>query len=318
MTVKVLLHFGSPKNRDEVGPFLKDILADYCKPLSIVALPFARRSAVKKYEAVGFKGSQGVENLAGKLGKSFILAARYGRPSIKDALKIVDGTGPENVTVLPLFPHASLEMFDSIVQEFMRLERSSYHGMHFRWTGPFFDHPLFIDAWTDSIKKSLDEFESRDSVHIIFSAHAIPDGDNDYEHQVMKTAELITSSLGSLNPSSVAYQSAMRIGKWSRPSIEEEIRKLALGGVSACLIVPVSFLFDNVETLFDIDRSIIPAAKIAGMKDIRRAAPPGDSEKIVEMFEDIINTVPPLCKGRLGGVDLPPPPLLTKEGNGLL
>lgn len=285
MTSTLVIHFGSPKNRGEVAPFIDAIVADHLGLLARPVAFWAKRSALKKYDAVGFGGARSVDELTEKLGQDFIVASQYGRPSLEDALSKMDERGIESAVVLPLYPHASLEMYGLIFKKIEDLKKRCFRGLHFVWSGPFYDNPLFVDAWAGSIENSLGEFENKNRVHIIFSAHAIP-SDRDYESQVLESANLIWGALGLKNPMSVAYQSAM--GKnWSHPSIEDEIVRLVKEGVSDCLIVPISFLFDNVETLFDIDRIAIPAAKRAGMRDVRRASPPGVSDKIIHLIESL-------------------------------
>jgi ferrochelatase len=285
MTATLLVHFGSPRDRAEVAPFINAIFADHFGPLArVLAFP-ARRSALKKYDAVGFGGAEGMDELARRLGGDFFVASQYGTVSIEDALSKIEEKGLEEAAVVPLYPHASLEMYDLIFKKMERLRKLYFRDMRFSWAGPFYDHPLFVDAWAESIEKSLGEFENRNSTAIIFSAHAVP-SDAGYEKQVLESARLIGLAIGLEKQAGVAYQSAM--GKrWSSPSIEEELSRLARNGVRDCLIVPISFLFDNVETLFDIDRVAIPAAKSAGMRDVRRATPPGHSENIIQMILEV-------------------------------
>lgn len=326
MTALLIIHFGAPRDRAEIAPFLDDIFSDhygiFAKPIALLA----RHSALKKYAAVGFTGRPeallldsvtlrskttplSFERNAVESRTHIFLAAQYGRPSIEEVLEKIDAAGIDEVKVVPLYPHASLEMYDQIFEKIYHLKRLYFRSMRIAWAGPFYDNPLFIDAWKDSVKKSLDEFENKDAVRLIFCAHAIPliatpftqslskgemistcastsSARTEYDLQVECSAKLICQALGFQNPLSIAYQSAMG-RNWSSPFIEAEISRLAQNGVLDCLIAPISFLFDNVETLFDIDRVAIPAAKRAGMRDVRRATPPGSSEKIVNMFLDI-------------------------------
>ncbi len=288
MTATLLVHFGSPANRKEVGPFINDIFAARLGFFSRPVAFLARHRALKKYDAVGFAASDEIRRFTERLGENVFVAAQYGKPPMGDALSEIEGKGIETVRILPLYPHATLEMYDEIASKISRLKKQYFRNIHIRWAGPFYDHPLFIEAWADQVKKSLGEFENRDSVHIIFSAHAMPPnrGDNSYERQVEESASLISKALGSKNSTSVAYQSAMG-RSWSSPPLETELSRFVHRGISDCLVVPISFLFDNVETLFDIDRVAIPAAKRAGMRDVRRAAPPGSSETIVKMFSGL-------------------------------
>jgi ferrochelatase len=409
MTAILLIHFGTPRNKTEIGPFLEALFSDpanwpfenkflqkvLAKPIALAA----RRSSIRKYESVGFNQSSAgqIEKLRERLIEAFhssnppsppftkggmkfstpfekgegkiippfekggmggflknniFIAVRYGKPSIEEAFERIDRAGTERITVLPLYPHASIEMYDSLFKECHRLRQLYYRNFRFAWAGAFYDHPLFISAWTDSIETALrtllrnppeiasssfDKLRTpRNDTHLLFSAHALPipprilplckgefppeadpplaeegvDPDlpspslpykgreswvfTNYQHQVECTAQAIWQSLGSKHPMSIAYQSRTRFGRWSSPSLEDEIHRLAKNGVSHCLIVPISFLFDNVETLIDIDRVAMPLGIKTGMHEIRRARPPGDSQKIVEMIVDIVKNTSPL------------------------
>ena len=281
MSANIIVHFGSPGSRSEITPFINGIFADtfpfFAKPLAFLASMRAR----KKYEHTGFVGEKKIGEFVKKLGDNYFLAAQHGRPSIDEVLEKIESAGHDDLKIIPLFPHAGPEMFGSLVEKFCKLKRRYYRGMKFKWAGPFFDNPLFIEAWADAIKNALAGFQN--GPHIIFSAHAVPNDDADYRAQVEQSADSIVKSMNIRNTWSVAYQSGMRFGRWSRPSLIEELLK----GNLNCLIAPISFLFDNVETLFDIDRVAVPAAANAATRDIRRVSPPGDSEKIVKMFLEI-------------------------------
>ena len=386
MTAILIIHFGSPRNRSEVAPFLNAIFSDpanwpfenkfiqkiLAKPIALAA----RRSSIRKYETVGFNQSSAsqIEKLRERLSEiitphpnplpqgergffatppprggrvregvtTVFAAARYGLPTIESAFEQIDAQGHEQVIIIPFYPHASIEMYDSLFKECHRLRQLYYRNFRFAWAGVFYDHPLFISAWTDSIETALrtllrnppeiasssfDKLRTpRNDTHLLFSAHAHPlthpsplggegkrklflpleekpalsnvegvgmRGISSYEQQVEYTAKSIWQSLGSKHPMSIAYQSRTRFGRWSSPSLEDEIHRLAKNGVSTCLIVPISFLFDNVETLIDIDRVAIPLGTKAGVHEVRRAKPPGDSQKIVEMVVDIMKIASP-------------------------
>ncbi len=289
MTATLIIHFGSPRNVSEVRPFLERIFKDNMP--GVLAIPIsllAMRGSLKKYKAAGFGAAARMDALAGKIGGNVFAAAQYGTPSIGDVLEKIDSAGFERVHIVPLYPHASIDMYDSIAGTIYRLKREHYRNMTFTWAGPFFDHPLFIAAWGDSVKSALKHFERKETVHVIYCAHAHPDDDADYRRQVERTATLISGGIASSNAVSVAFQSAAPLGKWSRPSLDEKILDLARNGVKSVLIAPVSFLFDNVETLFDIGTKSIPAALGAGIREVRYAPPPGDSMKIAEMLRSII------------------------------
>jgi ferrochelatase len=316
MSAVILLHFGSPENKRDVSfmiesifddtvfsPFRNNILLKLIKkPLKIIAV----RSSAKKYESIGFDRSylSCMENLKGSLAKNLksgspvFIAAHYGRPSIEEVFEKMEDAKVDRAVIVPLYPHASPDMYDSIVMQTHNLRSRFFSNIHLNWAAPFFDHPLFIKAWADSIAGALNKFpdDEQDKVHILFCAHAHPvssplikgAGHVIYGNQVEITAHAVLKQLGSRNPMSVAYQSASKFGRWSTPSLADELKRLISKGVLNCVIAPVSFLFDNMETLLDIDSAAISLAFKGGMKKVLKAALPGSQKIILEMFIDII------------------------------
>lgn len=317
MSAVILLHFGSPRNRGEVSLLIRSIFDDpVFSPfknnlfLKLVKRPIqmlAVRSAINKYESIEFDRTylSSMENLgkslSGKMGPRMpvFIAAHYGAPSMEEVFEKMEDLNINRALIVPLYPHASPEMYGSIVMQSQNLKRGFFSQIHLRWTPPFFDHPLFIEAWADSIRETLKKFDENEQggVHILFCAHAHPVFNpaekknvfENYEAQVEATSHAVWKCLGLKNRMSIAYQSSAKFGKWSAPALEKELNRLISQGVSNCIIVPASFLFDNIETLLDIDSIAIPGALKNGMKAVLKAPPPGARPGITGMLVDIVN-----------------------------
>lgn len=317
MKAIILLHFGSPRNKKEVSLLIRSIFDDpvfspfknniFLKLLKKPIEMYAVRSATKKYKSIDFDRTylSGMETLRKTLSKNLgpgepvFIAAHYGAPSMEEVFEQMEDANAERAVIMPFYPHASTEMYGSIVTQTQNLKRGFFTNIHLKWTSPFFDHPLFIQAWANSIRESLNKFrlDEQKDVHILFCAHAHPVFDlienknmfDSYEAQVEATSRAVWKSLGSQNPMSIAYQSAARFGKWSTPALEEELKRLISQGVSNCIIASVSFLFDNMETLLDIDSIAIPGALRGGMKKVLKASSPGERPEITGMLVDMIS-----------------------------
>ncbi|MFH0799577.1 MAG: ferrochelatase, partial [Pseudomonadota bacterium] len=160
-------------------------------------------------------------------------------------------------------------------------------GVCARIAGPLYERPEFVEAWGQSVRDALAKFPLGARVHLLFSAHAIPAGRGGadgaaYAKEVAESARLIADQLDNARITSVAYQSRAPWGRWTGPRIEQELERLGKAGVRNCLIVPISFLYDNVETWCDIDMEIIPRAADFGMTRIMRATPPLESPHLLE------------------------------------
>jgi ferrochelatase len=119
--------------------------------------------------------------------------------------------------------------------------------------------------------------EEKEDVHVVFSAHSLPVriikmGDP-YDSQLRETAALVAKKAGlSSEQWSWSYQSAGRSPEpWLGPQLEDYIPELAEKGIKNIVSIPVGFVCDHVEILFDID---IQAQEAARENGVRLERPP--------------------------------------------
>jgi protoporphyrin/coproporphyrin ferrochelatase len=154
------------------------------------------------------------------------------------------------------------------------------------YTKPWFDHPLFIEAIANRVKETTCQEASW-----IFVVHSIPivmAEKSNYVQQVRRTAELVAERCGQTKWS-LAYSS--RSGppgeKWLEPDVLETIRRVAAEGASEILLVPIGFVAENVETLYDLDMETKEAADRVGVRLVR-AQTVGDHPIFVRMMAEVI------------------------------
>ena len=120
------------------------------------------------------------------------------------------------------------------------------------------DAPKLIEALAAGAAEALARFKDSAGVHVLYTAHSLPErviaaGDR-YPDEVRATAALVAARLGRLGDVDVAFQSAGRTGEpWIGPELLERLRQLAADGVGDVLVVPVGFVADHLEVLYDID-----------------------------------------------------------------
>jgi len=163
----------------------------------------------------------------------------------------------------------------------------------------FFDHPGFVQPFTDSLRSALAEFEAQgyESVTVLFSTHSIPDADAErsgpdghaYEQQHLAVAARIMADLGSTVPWQLVYQS--RSGPptqpWLEPDVNDVIAALPEDGVQAVAVVPLGFVSDHMEVLWDLDTEAKETAEEAGLAYIRTATP-GVHPAYVDALIDLV------------------------------
>lgn len=206
------------------------------------------------------------------------VAMRYWQPDTDCALRALDSAGVSRVVTLTLYPHYSRATTGSSRREFDRvLSRPEWRGrFDVSHVDAYPDHPLYLDAMTDTVRRALDGFPPgrRDHVTLVFSAHGLPqkfidEGDPYVEH-TQRTVQGILHRLGGRHPYVVAFQSRTGPVKWIGPGTDDVLRELGTIGVRDVLMVPVSFVCDHIETLHEVDQLFRDDARAAGIENYRR------------------------------------------------
>ena len=157
----------------------------------------------------------------------------------------------------------------------------------------FYNHPGFIYPMVENIKKVLAEWHEsgRDPVHIAFTAHSIPTGqarNSAYEAQLQEACKLVADLVGTDNYKLV-YQS--RSGPpsipWLEPDIVDYMEDLHRESVQNLIIVPIGFISDHMEVIFDLDTEASEKADELGMKMVR-VATVGTAKPFVSMIRELI------------------------------
>jgi ferrochelatase len=134
---------------------------------------------------------------------------------------------------------------------------------------------------------------AREQVHVVFSAHSLPlrvitSGDP-YDEQCRETASLVAERAGlPAERWSWSYQSAGRTPEpWAGPDLGDHLEELAERGVRDVVSVPVGFVSDHVELLFDVDIRAKAIAKRLGML-LERPPALNDDARFVEALAEIV------------------------------
>ena len=210
------------------------------------------------------KGGMGGFKKEGRGGILFkvYVGMRYWHPLIEEVVPEISRDGVKKLVALSMYPHYSLATSGSSMSRLMEvieeypIEVFSISSWH--------DHPLYIEALTDVIKRGLDSItansgetgtEGSKDIQVLFSAHNLPvslikEGDP-YVSQVRGTIKEVVKRLHI--KWSLSYQSKSGPVKWLEPSTEETLKRFANLGYKNILLVPISFVSDHIETLYEID-----------------------------------------------------------------
>jgi ferrochelatase len=159
----------------------------------------------------------------------------------------------------------------------------------------FFNHPGFIEAWTDQTRESFTTLSAQDrsNSRLVFTAHSIPlsmAANCRYREQLLEASRLVAEGLGVHDEHwQLAYQS--RSGPpsqpWLEPDITDCLKLLNSMGVRNVVVVPIGFISDHIEVLFDLDTEARQVADQLGVRMIRVPSL-GTHPRFVRMIRELV------------------------------
>jgi len=298
----VLLNVGGPRTKEDVPAFIREMLSDPMvmpvpwpvRPLLARRISKRRRqNVIDHYRQVGLPSpvfeqtSLQAEALASELGEGFAVehAFRYSSPTADECAARLEARGVRQIVALAGYPQWSRSTSGTALAELRRA--ATRRGLGVREIGSFPDAEGFIRALAALTRPLLTE-----GAHLLLCAHGLPqrtvERGDPYVMHVLRTAEALTAALGKDRPSSLAFQSRVGRMEWTRPYLTDEIARLGDGGTSAIVVVPVSFICENLETLFELDVETAELAREAGIASFRRAPAPGTHPDFIAGLAELV------------------------------
>jgi ferrochelatase len=174
----------------------------------------------------------------------------------------------------------------------------------------FFNHPGFIEPMIERVQVALESIppERRAAARLVFTAHSVPvsmAATSKYENHFREASRLTAAGVG--RPDfDLVYQS--RSGPptqpWLEPDVNDHLRTLAAAEVKDVVVVPIGFISDHMEVLYDLDEEATATAKGLGM-NLVRAGTVGTHPRFVQMIRELVQErmtpgAPRLALGNLG------------------
>lgn len=329
----LVLSFGGPEGPADVVPFLENVTRGRGIP------PERLHQVAAHYQALGGVSPINAANRALVAALEAELAAhgphlpvywgsRNWHPLLADTLRRMGADGRRRAvcfTTSAYSGHSSCRQYrDDLARARAEVGEAAPAVDKLR---PFFDHPGFVEPLAENVARALATLPPglRPGAHLAFCAHSIPlaqAATSDYVAQVGETSRLVAERVPGGHPWALAWQS--RSGPpaqpWLEPDIGDHLAELAGRGVGAVVMVPVGFVADHMEVVYDLDTvAMARAAELA--LAVARAATPGVAPAFVGMIRQLIAertdpAAPHLGLGRLpprplecaGGCCPPPPP----------
>jgi len=293
----LVLSFGGPEGLDDVIPFLENVTRGRNVPparLEEVAGHYRHFGGVSPINAQNRALISALEREFAEhdLALPIYFGNRNWAPFVTDALDTMRDDGVQRALVFATSALSSYSGCRQYREDILRASEAVGDGAPaFDKLRVFFNHPGFIEAMTDRNNAALREIPEarRAAARLIFTAHSIPISmarQCAYEIQLREASRL---TAGDGVPFQIAYQS--RSGPpqvpWLEPDILDTLETLANDGVRDVIVVPIGFVSDHMEVLFDLDHEAKERAGGLGL-NLVRAGTAGVHPSFVRMIRELV------------------------------
>jgi ferrochelatase len=301
----LLMTFGSAQTAEEVPDYLRSVRGGGDPDPAVVA-EFQRR-----YEIVGWsplvritreQGDALQRDLDESHGRGrFVVAVGmlHSDPRIDEALHALAGARVGRVTGIVLSPQYSPIIMGGYDRALHAAMARELPGVEVRVAGPWHTTPSFVGELAGRVQQALGRFAQPERVPIVFTAHSLPkpvvDRDRSYIDQLTETIDLVAERAGLPRDRwQFAYQSAGHTPEeWLKPDLKDLLPGLREAGHGDVLVVPVQFLADHLEILYDIDVAAREQAEAAGLR-FHRIDLPNTSPVFIRALAEVVEREEPV------------------------
>ncbi|MFF0477464.1 ferrochelatase [Streptomyces sp. NPDC004284] len=313
----LLLSFGGPEGPDDVVPFLENVTRGR-------GIPKERLKEVGRHYFL-FGGVSPINDqnraLLDALRTDFAQAGldlpvhwgnRNWAPYLTDTLREMVTDGRRHIAVLTTSAYASYsgcrQYRENLADALATLEAEGLPLPRVDKLRHYFNHPGFVEPMIEGVLASLAELDPavRDGAHLAFTTHSIPDSAADssgpvtehgeggaYVRQHLDVAKVVAEAVrertGIDHPWKLVYQS--RSGAphipWLEPDICDHLEELHGSGAPAAVMVPIGFVSDHMEVLYDLDTEATAKAAELGLP-VRRSATVGADPRFAAAVRELV------------------------------
>ncbi|MBD3401513.1 ferrochelatase [candidate division GN15 bacterium] len=303
-TCAILLAMGGPDNTGNVREYLYNIFSDRTlirlpggpllqKPFALMISNLRKKKVQQHYDLIGggspllrWTQSQ-ADQIAELLGDDLpdfraYVGMRYFRPSIEQAVKQAYEDGCRRLVFLPMYPQYSLATTGSSFAVASKAVKR-YPDLDTVFIKDFHNHPGYIELLRTYINDNI-----RGDETLLFSAHSLPqkfvDEGDPYVDQVYETARLAAGDREYV----VAFQSRTGPVTWVGPDTVDETKRLLREREGGLFVVPIAFVCDHIETLYELDIELPQVVGGDAGKRLRRMPMFNDDSLFAEALADLI------------------------------
>lgn len=297
----LMMAYGTPSSEDDIEPYLTDIRHGQKPTLDMV------ENLRERYRKIG--GKSPLEDITSAQASALesalrsenieapvFFAMKHWHPYAREVVPKILDAGYLRILGIALAPYYSGISIGGYKQALQStLEGTPDVSVDF--VDSWYDNPLFHSAVAERITDAVKRFQDSANVHVLFTAHSLPErilqNKDPYPEQLAYSCQAVANLLN-LRDWSFAYQSAGHTKeKWLGPDILEALDKLTLRSTPPpdVLVVPIGFVADHLEILYDVDVEAQEFAQNRGLT-LMRTESLNTSPIFISALSDII-------KGRL-------------------
>jgi ferrochelatase len=327
----LLAGFGGPEGQDDVIPFLRNVTRGRGIPeerLEEVATHYRHFGGISPInnQNRALKAALEAELAFRGIDLPVVWGNRNWAPYLPDAIQEAHEAGQSRFIAIATSAYSSYSSCRQYREDFAAALGATglEDVVHIDKVRQFFDHPGFVLPFIEGVKQGLAEVEAAipgidlaTEVEVLFSTHSIPSTDaarsgpaergfgegGAYAAQHLAVAEVVmaAATASDIEPVDIAWQLVYqsRSGPpsmpWLEPDINDAIRELPARGIRAVVIVPLGFVSDHMEVLWDLDNEATETAAEVGLYSLRVPTPgtnPAYVSGLVDLVLERVNDTP--------------------------
>jgi len=284
----LLLAYGGPGSLDDVEPYLQDVRGGRPTAPELVAEIKERYARIGGRSPILERTEAQAQALGRALGPAWpvYVGMRHWHPFIAETVERMVASGQRRVVAIVLAPHYSALSVGAYEKKLLDAARGRLELALVRsWA----DHPKFLEAVAERVRQALQRFPAPGAVQVLFTAHSLPErilaAGDPYADELQASAAQV-ARLAGVGEWRFAYQSAGATPEpWLGPEAGAVMTELAATRKNF-LIVPIGFVSDHVEVLYDVDVAYRGLAERLGVR-LERTDSLNDDPLLVAALADL-------------------------------
>ncbi|MDG6994947.1 MAG: ferrochelatase [Nitrososphaerota archaeon] len=220
---------------------------------------------------------------------------KHWHPYISEVFPEIASSGVDELLAIALAPHYSKMSVGSYQAAVLEAQKETSANLHIRFIDSWHLNYVFIQKWVERVKRArANKFNAQDKeIYHLFSAHSLPERilswNDPYKSQLTTTMEEIARRLNlSRDQYGFAFQSAGHTSEpWLGPDILGSIARFKDSRWRNILVIPIGFVSDHLEILYDLDFEAKQASKSIGAH-LERTDSFNDSSDFIEVLGSVI------------------------------